>query len=430
MKKINFWFAGGFTYAEIALILTLSVAFCELSTAITYPLMAIWIALACAKAIINNRFLREKLPLEGLRDFLHSMGILTETRPKTQRVLQSFMTYNMGSRVVIYLYTIMLVVLGLTERRFLSSNIMTFINGVSAISVIYLFGKRGVKCSFIALCLAWLFSAASATLFPSSTNIFKNMEFHDLAFGAGYVFLYYLFCHKDWNKKNAVCFTLVTALIILAAKRIGLAGLAVTVVIWVILRLTKQQTSRTILRIGQIAAIVACYLFVVFIVEGWLVAIFEALGINPMGRNYYYNALAEKCEISPFFLGLGRNASATLFTTDWGTMRVDNVHSDILRMYAECGFILFGLWLLVYWWFLPRALEKKFGYRAMEFFVLCTVYTFIVYTTDNTELYLVNQYFYMLVPMHVVLLSDHSEAPLEKHLTAFKDRLAQKKQQK
>ena len=68
---------------------------------------------------------------------------------------------------------------------------------------------------------------------------------------------------------------------------------------------------------------------------------------------------------------------------------------------------------------MPKAIDKKYGYRAMEFFLLCTVYTFVVYATDNTELYLVNQYFYMLMPMHVILSNDPTPNTLEKQLIAW-----------
>ena len=59
----------------------------------------------------------------------------------------------------------------------------------------------------------------------------------------------------------------------------------------------------------------------------------------------------------------------------------------------------------------------------MEFFLLSTVYTFIVYATDNTELYLVNQYFYMLITMHVILLNDNSPNGPERTLAVWYEKL-------
>lgn len=406
--------------ALILLELTLTVSFLQINNIFTFPLMAMWIALAVAKMVANIPKVREKYPLTAIRKKLSKWGVKTENQKKQGGVLRTFLTWNFGSQVAVYLYTILLVVFQLTESRFLSTNIMTFINGLSAASIVYLFGKRGVYASISALCLAWLISVVRTFVSPAFDNFWKNLELHDMSFGAGYILLYYIFCHRRWSRYHVVCCTVVALLILLAFKRIGLAALALTVVLWGILRIVKtEKKRRAILLWGSVAAVVVCYLFVWVIVEGWLISFLESVGINPMGRNYYYAALASHCEFTPGFLGLGRNASATLFSMEYASMRVGNVHSDILRMYAECGFVLFGLWLLIFWLFLPRQIGKKYGYRPMEFFVLCTVYTFIVYATDNTELYLVNQYFYMLMTMHVALTKEQKPAPLEGRVVAL-----------
>lgn len=389
--------------AFVLLVITLMVAFLQIDSIYTFPLLAMWIALALGKAIANIPAVREKRPLGKCRTCLHSFGIQTENRTSTVRGILCFLTWNFGSQVAVYVYTVLLVVFGVTETRFLSTNIMTFINGLSAASILYLFGKRGVTASIAAICAAWVISAVRALIAPEFEEFWKNFELHDMSFGAGYILLYYLFVHTKWDWYHRICCGVVAAIIAAAFKRIGIAALTVTVVLWVVLRYLKPDKRRKVIAIGSLTAVAACYLFVAFIVEGWFIEILGVLGINPMGRNYYYGALAERCTMSPLFLGLGRNAAATLFSTDWAFMRVGNVHSDLFRMYAECGFVVFGAWLLVYWWFLPRAIEKKFGYQAFEFFVLCTVYTFVVYATDNTELYLINQYFYMLMTMHVAL---------------------------
>ena len=407
-----------FSMPLIVLFATMSVAFLQIQTIFTFPLVAMWIALAAGKLISNLPFACRKFPL--IREKLSQWGEKTAQNSRAKGVLQTFVTWNFGSQVAIYLYTILLVIFKVTESRFLSTNIMTFINGLSAVSILYLFGKRGVNVSIAALCLAWIISLVRVFVAPAFDSFWKNLELHDISFGAGYILLYYVFCHKRWNAFHITCCSIVVLLILLSFKRIGLAALGLTIILWMILRYIKKETNRRkILFWGGIAAICICYLFVAMIKEGWLIAILNAMGIHTMGRNYYYEALASHFQFSPLFLGLGRNASATLFTTDYAFMRVGNVHSDILRMYAECGFILFGLWLAVYWIALPKAIDKKYGYRAMEFFLLCTVYTFVVYATDNTELYLVNQYFYMLMPMHVILSNDPTPNMLEKQLIAW-----------
>lgn len=412
---------GGLTPAHILLMLTLAVAFLQISNRYTFPLMAMWIALAAGKLVANIEPVRAKIPLVWLRKILEALGIQTENKRKLTGVVKTFLAWNFGSQVAVYLYTILLVVFEMTKAEYLSTNAMTFINGLSAASVLYLFGKRGVYVSFAAICVAWFISVIRAFVAPEFEDFWKNFELHDISFGAGYILLYYLFAHKQWNRLHMVCCAVVVLLIALAYKRIGIAALVLTVVVWAVLRLPKTEKVRRIILIcGSVAAIFVCYLFVWTIVDGWLIETFEKLGINPMGRNHYFTTLAKHCKYAISFLGLGRNASATLFTTKYSYFLVGNVHSDILRMYAECGFVLFGLWLSVFWLILPRTIGKKYGYRSMEFFVLATVYTFIVYSTDNTELYLVNQYYYMLVCMHVVQEGNTEPVPLEcKVLAAY-----------
>lgn len=384
---------------KIALVLSLSVAFMQLSNLVTYGIMSAWIAIAAGKYLLGLPAMQKYSSAAPISAAYRKWGFSAEKADRRESVISTFLFYNFGSRVVIYIYTLLLIIVGATESRFLSTNAMTFVNGLSAASIFYLFGFKAVVFSTVAACLSWVWSVLGVLSRSGLTEFFKQLEFHDLSFGVGYVLLYFLCLPRKWKTKDYFLCAAVALIIVCAYKRIGLAALAVAWLVWFTIRRVKAENRGKLLKIGSLCAIAVCYLFVVMILEGWLVAIADAVGVNVMGRNYYYEALASHCEFAPWFLGLGRNASATLFTTDYVHMNVGNVHSDILRMYAECGFVLFGLWLLVYWWFLPRALEKKFGYRAMEFFLICTIYTFIVYTTDNTELYLVNQYFYMLMPM-------------------------------
>ena len=402
MRKMNIGSSGTVSRGELLLVVILSLAFSFPESKWSFLLLSVIILLALCKWVTGFAPLRNFPQLQTVREILDTVGIPEQTEEGEK--LSGFLRWNMGSRAAIHLYTVILVTYGLTESRFFSTNFTTYVNGASAICAVYLFGKRTVKCSFMAMCVAWFVGLFAAVFFPRTDNFWINMELHDMSFAAGYVLLYYLCAFRKWDVKNLLCLGITVLIILFAFKRIGIVALVLTAGVWLLLRLIKpEKIRRQILLWGSICAIVLCYLFVLVIIEGWLAAAMEAAGIDPSGRNYYYAALAEYCEFTPGFIGLGRNASATLFAVDLRKLRVGNVHSDILRMYAECGFVLFGLWLTTYWIALPHAIDKRFGYRAMEFFLLCNIYTFVVYATDNTELYLINQYFYMLIPIIVSL---------------------------
>ena len=93
-------------------------------------------------------------------------------------------------------------------------------------------------------------------------------------------------------------------------------------------------------------AFITCYLFIYILSDGSVFYVFlDKLGINSMGRNYYYKAVLGYSTFSPSFLGIGRNMIAELFQTDLSYLKVGGVHSDIIKMYVENGFVMFGLWL-------------------------------------------------------------------------------------
>lgn len=63
------------------------------------------------------------------------------------------------------------------------------------------------------------------------------------------------------------------------------------------------------------------------------------------------------------------------------------LHNDLLKMYIEIGFVGFGLWTA--WWLVrkPNILMKKYGIEKAFICLLFIVFSFVLYTTDNTESY-------------------------------------------
>ena len=293
-------------YAKILLILTLSAAFLELPNMIVYSMMAIWVALAACKLAANLSGIRNRHPMTSARGHLLSWGIQTENDSAEDTVLLTFTKYQFGSRVFVYVYTLILIFSGLTQRRFLATNFYTFLNGLSAASVLYLFGTSGVVCSLISIAIAWGISVIRGFVAPDSAVFYRNFEFHDLAFGSGYIILYYALIHKKWTAPHKIFFGIAIAIFVIAFKRIGIAALIAALIIGFLLRkIKKQNTRRTVIYAGCGIAITCCYLFVWMIINGTLVELFEKFHINPMGRNYYYKMVGDLCRFSPTFLGFG-----------------------------------------------------------------------------------------------------------------------------
>lgn len=68
-------------------------------------------------------------------------------------------------------------------------------------------------------------------------------------------------------------------------------------------------------------------------------------------------------------------------------MKVGAAHSDILKMYAENGFIFFTYWLFHYLLNLTKQYKEKFSVDAAVTYFGITIYLFTVYFKDNVETY-------------------------------------------
>ena len=301
--------------------------------------------------------------------------------------------YNFLSKVVIYAYSLVLQFLGLTEKRFITTNIQTFINGLSAISIFYLYGIKAFDYSCIAVICAYIIEVA-AGVFCRGWDI--SLEFHDLAFSVGYIILYILYEKRYKSKRGLIFFVLTVFMVVAAGKRIGLLALVCTIILWKMMSRLGEHGKKRMMFWTGISIVAASFLFLQFTMNPDIRKIAAELSVGMSGRDYYYEALQPYIKNDITFLGLGRNAVQVIMTEDFPWFGIGNVHSDIYRMYAECGFVLFFLWLVWYLIKMEQSAAKKFDVHVAEFVFLLTVYTFIVYFTDNTELYLMNQYFYVL----------------------------------
>lgn len=158
----------------------------------------------------------------------------------------------------------------------------------------------------------------------------------------------------------------------------------------------SEKNQKCLITITGVVMMLVCYLLVYLVLNPDWNLIASNLNIDLAGRNYYYAAMQNYAHFGTDFIGLGRNACQVILKEDFPYFRVGNVHSDILRMYVESGFWMFSVWLIYYLIIMPKYIERKIGTKSSKFVMAVTLYTFIVYMTDNTELYLMNQFFYIL----------------------------------
>ena len=101
--------------------------------------------------------------------------------------------------------------------------------------------------------------------------------------------------------------------------------------------------------------------------------------VDMKGRNYYYTTILKLSEFTLTYPGIGRNVITRLLTSTYKYMSVAGVHSDIIKMYVENGFILFGFWLWYYLFHIRHYYKKKYGYKVAIMYSVFTIYTYILY---------------------------------------------------
>lgn len=323
--------------------------------------------------------------------------------------------------VIIHIWTIILMAVGVLSWTNFTTNIGTYIPTLLAISSIYIFGEKALKINFYALASAYVISVVSSAVligpgiildgFLKSLGLggtlnFNYLELHDIVLSIGLVLTYYIFSNDKLTRKNFVLIILTLIIMILGLKRISVLAVILAVMFHHVIKRFKPETQYRFCRLAGITLMAGCFLFVWLLISGddfWKIV--EPLGINFMGRNYYWKALAERCEFSPTFLGLGRNYSYLLFSGELSYMHVGAAHSDILKMYAENGFIIFTYWLFHYLLKLTKSYKDMFSVDAAVVYFGIALYLFTIYFTDNVETYFAAIMFSIIIPANHAIRS-------------------------
>lgn len=358
---------------------------------------AFWIIIALLNFLINGRTFKSKLG----SDF--------------KWLIKLYLTPH----IVIHLYTIILMIVGKVDWNYFTSNVTVYIPTLLSIVSIYLFGTKAFEYTFIALIASWLLSVISSMLMkgpaiflhailqayinPNDTTgglIVNYLELHDLVLAIGYILVFYVFSSsKLLTKKKFITLTSTLLVIGLGMKRVTLVALVLVLIFHALTRTLSDYKRYKLCLLAGWFAFIVCYLFIFVLSKGNEFYDFVANhGINVMGRNYYYQAIMRYAEFRPTFIGIGRNVVTRILNNELSYLKVGGVHSDIIKMYVENGFIMFGLWLWYYLIYVTKQYRKRYGNSEAILYFSLVIYTFTLYLTDNIEVYFICQIFSILIP--------------------------------
>ncbi len=338
---------------------------------------------------------------------------------KDTKKIISFMGLYIFPVLLIHFYSIALMIFGVVSWEHWTTNISIYIPTILAVMAIYLFKEKAIKYTFISIFLSWIISIVFTVIFkgisifpyaiiqgyinPSyriSGYQLNYLELHDLVLGIGYILVYYICCNSKLTKTVLLNCSITLIIMLLGVKKIAVIGILVIILFrWFTSRVSDKRKYKICRTLG-ILGIICCYIYIFGLGEnGFIYDLIDKLGIETMGRIYYYKVIMGYAIFSVTFLGIGKNVVGEILTSEFSYLKVGGVHSDIIKTYVENGFIVFGIWAWYYLRFLVKKYKEICGIKGAYLYFCIIIYTFILYFTDNTEIYFCCQILNIMIPV-------------------------------
>lgn len=237
-----------------------------------------------------------------------------------------------------------------------------------------------VDMQFVASCLIYLIPHIRFGI----ENGFAESTF---AFVFGAYLIYYAY-KKQW-------IYLIGAMILMycSGKRIAILAAAVALAVLFLLWIFRNHKKLAFTIWGMVVGAVNFYIYL--ICSGTLGYFCQGIGINTNGRTKVYATMVEWLDSSVLLWGKGLGIVEKLLGY-WKFYEFNNLHNDLLKFYIEIGIIGVVLYLISYgvtFWLI----EKKFGKAEMSLVLSMTIYSIVLFATDNVSIYII-----YLIPIYSI----------------------------
>lgn len=256
-------------------------------------------------------------------------------------------------------------------------------NAVIALLYIPSFGISGVVSSFIDFVLTM----------GDATGYMRRLEIHDITFTYGFFLIYFLLFDKISSKRVKVFNIIVAAVFFyIGFKRIAIASFFLVLAVGFFLGKLTPKAQLKIMRLIAVCGILFACVYLIFIKYGLFVQIMNDLGVDIKGRDVLYGYIDKYYRISPAFWGFGFEYVHIMMLeiAEAGGRQFNgmiDIHNDFMRVYIEMGFWGFLAWLYYTLIFQFNWIKSKFSSDTLRLFLLCEIYIFMTYMTDNTLFY-------------------------------------------
>ena len=158
--------------------------------------------------------------------------------------------------VIIHMYTIILMICGQVDWKYLGTNVTVYIPTLLAITSIYFFGYKAARYNIIALICSYFLSVALSVMLIGPHIIIdairqayfdigvKNyLELHDVVLAAGYAIVFYMYTKTGFTKRNIAVLFLIVLIMSLGMKRVSILGLIISVIFIILTRFVDNKTK-------------------------------------------------------------------------------------------------------------------------------------------------------------------------------------------
>ena len=354
-------------------------------------------------------------------------GLMTYIRcsfksAKSKECVRFIKTY-VSCDIIIHIYSIGLIVCGVVDARYLTTNISAYVPTLIALVSLYLFKEKSILYNCASVCISWLVSII-VSVAQHGISIFKNaiiqgyinsrysiggvrvlnhFELHDVVLAVWYFIVYFIYSKESFSKRQKKYLFLFIVIGLMGLKRSALLGVIAAVLFHIVVKGLSEYKQKIICKLVGYCLCGGSILYVYLIYgNGWFFKWADSTKIDFMGRLWIYKQLVPYVSFDPFFWGLGRNVIANWFSEKTGYL----LHSDILKMFAENGVYIFVFWLWYIFIHIPKIYQKRFGSNSLVIYTGLIIYTFFLYMTDNSENYFACKTLSIMIPAYHALYYD------------------------
>lgn len=322
-------------------------------------------------------------------------------------------------KLLIWAYGIMLFVIGVGSREYFSTGYTQIASVVLPLCALYIFRGKTVDYIFWACIVSFIpvvlftcaeegISCLSAPFLSIVDSVVHNpFENHQFTFTAAFLLVHYLCLKGERGSRDILPIIGCSIMVLMGFKRILVLSIVAVVLLSIVCGRITPQARKKVCGAASVCLFAGCWIWVWLIYSGTFFQLVDTLDIQTMSRTYYYQIVVDNTALSPLFPGMGLNAVSNMLTSMYSYLGVGGVHSDILKYYAEIGFLGFLAWTWFYLLSLPKMIERRFGDAAAYGYYLVNIFAFVIYFTDNIDIYLGSQLLYVAIPFVYAMM--HSD---------------------